>query len=71
MSYHRYYIPYIFPIYLYYIGNIVSMVVLSERTESLDVTSVARDFVSVNSRRLNYENISTLFVFTDFMFIIS
>ena len=49
----------------------MACVVLSERTESLDLTSVARDFVSVNSRRLNYENISTLFVFTDFKFIIS
>ena len=49
----------------------MACVVLSERTESLDLTSVASDFVSVNSRRLNYENISTLFVFTDFMFIIA
>ena len=36
------------------LNNLFLLYVHTERTESLDLTPVARDFVSVNSRRLNY-----------------
>ena len=35
-------------------NNLFLLFVHTERTESLDFKSVARDFMSVNSRQLNY-----------------
>ena len=37
-----------------HLNNLFLMYVHTERSESLDLTSVAKEFVPINSRRLNY-----------------